>query len=201
MTIYTKSYFNKAVSKVLTAKVIFKDNSLLMKQVIAVVVLLSPLFTLAQDCALKKEVDPYTKEIKLTTGFIAFNDGISKTLLSIDANSTEVDFFISLTSARGGKCFDAASTAMIVFEGGRLKANYKNTGSMNCEGLFHFTFRNVSTTPSALQNLSLKKVISIRLTGNNKSITEINFKEGDQKLFSDAVACMIKESKTLLKKM
>ena len=36
-----------------------------------------PLFSLAQDCAIKKQVDPYSKETKLTTGFFNLGGGMA----------------------------------------------------------------------------------------------------------------------------
>ena len=70
---------------------------------------------------------------------------------------------------------------------------------MNCEGLFTITFRNVATTPTTLKNLAVKKVLSIKLTGNNKDVTEIILKDEEQALFQKLVSCLTDESKTLLK--
>jgi hypothetical protein len=161
--------------------------------------LLSPLFSLAQsNCQIKKAVDPYTKEVKLTTGFIPINAGTNRVLLSIDANKAEVDFFFSLAGAKEEKCFDAASTALVTFEGTKSKATFKNTGSMNCEGLFHFTFRNSASTPAALQRLGTQRIVSITLTGNNKTVTVIPVHESDRALLMEAAACLANEAKTLL---
>ncbi len=165
------------------------------------VLLLSfPLFTAAQDCAIKTLVDPYSKETKLTTGFKPFGGGSARTLISADANKTEIEFIFSVNDGQEGKCFDDKSTAVLLYEGGRLKGTFKNNSSMNCEGLFSIVFRNVETTPSALKNLSIKKVLSIKLTGNAKDVTEIIFSEEAQQAFMKMAGCIIEESKTLIKK-
>src|SRR5689334_22845993 len=128
-----------------------------MKKLLGLFFLL-PLAALAQTdtCGLKKETDPFTHQKKISTGFIPFNASGMKLNISIDATPTEIDFFLWFTG--DGKCFDDASTIQINYEGDRMKANFKNTGSMNCEGAFHFSFRNTPSTPSNLQRLTDKKV-------------------------------------------
>jgi len=165
------------------------------------VLLLSlPVFAVAQDCTIKKGVDAYTKETKLTTGFAAFGGGSARTLISADANKTDVEFIFSVNEGKEGKCFDDKGTAVFLYEGGRLKGTFKNNSAMNCEGLFSVTFRNVATTPTALKNLAAKKVLSIKLTGNNKEVTEIILSDEQQQTFMKMAGCIIEESKTLIKK-
>lgn len=177
--------------------IIFSFYIMLMKYMLSILFLM-PLVGLAQDCKLKKETDPFTNEVKITTGFMPFNAGLGRYLISIDANSKEIDFFISLNNT-GDKCFDNNSTATILYDGSKLKANFKNTGSMNCEGLFHFTFRNTSTTVSALNRLATTKISTIQLTGNNKTVTDLNLTDAEKQLFMEMTSCLVKEAKTLLK--
>ena len=165
-----------------------------------------PLVTLAQDvpaavpeCKIKKELNKFTQEPKLTTGFITYNMGINKVLLSVDADSKEIDFFFALSPGKDGKCFDDQSTAVITLEGEKAKITYRNTGSMNCEGLFHFTFRNVVNTPTQLKKLSTKRITSIKFTGSDKKSYDINFTGFEQQEIMDMVTCMILQSKTLIK--
>lgn len=66
-----------------------------MKKIIGLLFLL-PLFGTAQDCKLIRETDPFTKEIKISTGFI-FVDGGS---LTIDADKKEVLVLFSINDAR-----------------------------------------------------------------------------------------------------
>ena len=162
------------------------------------IVLLLPAFGLAQNCNFKKETDPFTHVSKITTGFVPFNavNG-TKFALSVDATPTEIDLFFLITSDQ--KCFDNESAAVLNYEGDRLKANFKNAGSMNCQGAFHITFRNVVTTPSNLERIGSKKINMIRLTGNNNVITELAIKPEEKQIIMDMVACIIKESKTLIK--
>ena len=157
-----------------------------------------PIFSPAQDtCKLKRETDPFTHQTKVTTGFIPFISNGIQLSISIDATSNEIDFFLWVQN--DPKCFDNTSTIQINFEGERLKANFKNTGSMNCEGAFHFTFRNTATTPSHLERLTSRKVNSIRMTGNSKTVTEITFTEEQKNQLSRMASCIVKESKTLIK--
>ncbi len=159
----------------------------------------APFFATAQECKIKKEIDPYSKETKLTTGFKTFGGGSSRTLVSVDANKTDVEFIFSVNGGAEGTCFDNNSTAVLIYEGGRLKGTFKNNSTMNCEGLFSIQFRNVATTPTTLKNLSTKKVLSIKLTGNAKQVTELTLTDEEQQRFQQMATCLIEESKTLLK--
>ena len=164
------------------------------------VVLLLPVFAMAQDCKIKKEVDQFSQQPKFTTGFLPLNEGMNRVLLSIDANNKEIDFFFAFNKGVAGKCFDDASTATVLYEGTRVKGNFRNTGSMNCDGLFHFTFKNTPTTQSALQRLATTKVASIQLTGTDKKVIEIVLKEEEKLMLMQMISCISKEAKTLLAK-
>lgn len=146
----------------------------------------------SQDCDLQKEKDPVTNEPKISTGFF----DLQNTSLSIDADSKNIDFFFTLNNT--GKCFDYESSVQILFEGGRLKTTLKNSGTVNCEGYFHFSFRNVAGTPGMLTNLSTKKVISFKFSGTNKTETSITLTEEQQQKLMEITTCMINESKKLL---
>ena len=72
---------------------------------------LAPLFLSAQDtaatvCKLVKETDPYTRETKLSSGFISLQ-GAS---LTIDADNKEIDFFFAVPD----KCFPDLSTLNLI---------------------------------------------------------------------------------------
>lgn len=157
-----------------------------------------PILSFSQDCKLKTETDDFTHEKKITTGFANLNEAGDRFLLSVEANSKEIDFFFALPGKGDAGCFDNSSTAVINFEGTRVKATYRNTGSMNCEGLFHFTFRNVKTTPSALTRLATTKISSINFKGNGKPF-EITVQESDKEVIMAMANCLINESKTLIK--
>jgi len=154
------------------------------------VLLLAPFITHGQDCSLKTTKDPYTREVKISTGLITLNSG----QYSIEASKSGIDFLFTLD----GKCFDDASTASVFYAGTRLKTNFRNGGAMNCDGIFHFTFRNTNPTQSALQNLGSKKVSSIRFKDNTNKETSISLTEDQQQQFMDLINCMINESKKLL---
>jgi hypothetical protein len=165
---------------------------------IFVFLLFSPLFSAAQDsvatgCKLNKEKDPFTKEIKLSTGFIFFDGGS----VTIDADSKEVDVLFSIDGA--DKCFDNNSTASIFFEGVKTKMNSRNTGTMNCEGLFHFVFKNSLSTQSLLQKIMTQKINHILFTGNNKKESTITIKPADQEKLMTLATCLVTEARTLIK--
>jgi hypothetical protein len=151
-----------------------------------------PLAAVAQDCKLRHQADVYTKEKTISTGFIPL-DGAS---LSIDASKAEVDLLFNVAGA--DKCFTDASTAAIFFVGTRAKQTQRNGGSMNCEGLFHFIFRNGVTAPVLLRTFATKKIEKIVFTGNNKTETTVTLTPEQQQLVMDLSACMVKEAPTLL---
>ncbi len=161
-------------------------------------ILLLPVFVSAQDCKIKSERDPYTKQIKLSTGLIPFNKGIDQFHLTIDATKTEIDLLFALNNISEAKCFDGTSIATIIFEGSKVKTIYRNTAYMNCDGLFQVTFKNTPATQSALEKLATKKITSIILTGNNKAIHVLKISEEQKQTLMDAATCMIKESKILI---
>ena len=152
-------------------------------------IFLSPLFSFSQECNLKTTKDPYTRELKISTGLIILNSG----QYSIQATRSQIDFMFTVD----GKCFDDASTAAVYFEGSRLKTNVKNGGTMNCEGIFHFTFRNTNPSPTALQNLGNKKISSIRFKDNTNKETSISLTEDQQQTLMTLINCIINESKKL----
>jgi hypothetical protein len=158
-----------------------------------------PFFASTQDtCGLKKSTDPFTHQTKISTGFIAFPFGKSPLSISVDATPTDIDFFLWFTGDQ--KCFDESSNIQIVFEGDRLKSNFRNTGSMNCEGAFHITFKNSANTPPMLQRLLDKKINAFHITGPNKTLTDIVFTQEQKDRLIRMINCVVKESKSILKK-
>ncbi len=169
-----------------------------MKKILSLLFLL-PLFASAQDtCHLKKSKDAFTKESRISTGFIPFISNGVQLHISMDATATEIDFFLWVKN--DSKCFDSQSSAQINYEGDRLKANFKNTGSMNCEGAFHFTFKNAVNTPSNLKRFMDKRLASIKLTGSGNTVTEISFNEEQKQQFLRMVNCLVAEAKTIISK-
>ncbi len=164
---------------------------------ILVICLFVPFFSVAQDpittgCKLNRETDPFTKEIKISTGFIPLDGGS----VTIDASKAEIDFLFSIEGA--DRCFDNNSTAFIFFEGTKLKLTARNGGSMNCEGLFHFIYRNTASLPSLLTKMTTQRINHIVFTGNNKKESIINLSPADQQLFMTLAACLVNEAKTLI---
>jgi hypothetical protein len=148
----------------------------------------------AIECKLNRETDPFTKEIKISTGFIPVDGGS----VTIDANKAEIDFLFSIEGT--DRCFDNNSTAVIFFEGVKTKFTARNGGSMNCEGLFHFIFRNTASLPFILTKMTAQKVNHISFTGNNKKESTINLSAADQQLFMTLANCLVNEAKGLISK-
>jgi hypothetical protein len=155
---------------------------------------LFPLCLSAQDCKLIHETDPYTKQTKITTGFI-YVDGGSVT---IDADSKEIIVLFSLDGAE--KCFDDNSTADVFFEGLKSKTLSRNQGTMNCEGFFQFVFRNNNSNPTTmLQRIMSKKMTHIIFTGNGKKPVTVNIGPAEQEMIMAKATCLVNEAKALIK--
>ena len=156
-----------------------------------------PICSVAQDttavtCKLTRETDPFTKQTKISTGFMQM-DGASVTM---DATKPEIDLLFSVEGA--DRCYDNNSTAFIFFEGTKAKLTIRNGGSMNCEGLFHFIFKNSPNPVSTLTKLSKMKIDHIVFTGNNKKEAKIELTEVEQQSFMTLAVCLLAEAKTLL---
>lgn len=148
----------------------------------------------AQECNLFKDIDTYSKQEKLSTGFIAVNGAT----FTIDATKTEIDFLI--TTTKGDKCFDSNTSAVILFADGKQKFTLRNNGTMNCDGDFHAVGRNTATViPSFLQRLTKQKVQKITIKGRDGKDIEITLNETQQQQFFDLATCMAAQAKTLVK--
>ena len=162
-------------------------------------VLGAPFLSNAQDtCKLKKQTDAFTKQTKIGTGFVTFTTDGGQLNVSVDATATEIDFFFWFKNDT--RCFDDQSSIQVNYEGDRLKSNFKNTGSMNCEGAFHFTFRNTETTPSSLMRFTDKKISSLKFTSTDKKTTEVKFNDAQKQQLQRMVSCVVREGKILIKK-
>ncbi|MDB5195647.1 MAG: hypothetical protein JWP88_17 [Flaviaesturariibacter sp.] len=161
-----------------------------MKQVLSLLLLL-PFFASAQDsCQLKTSRDPYTKEVRISTGFIS----LGSYKVSIDAVAKEIDIFFMLD---GSKCVDDQTSVVINFEGGRQKQTLRNSGTMNCEGYVHVVFRNTPATNSSLQRIANMKVSSIFFK-KDKDETVVMLTADQKLVFQKAVSCMITAAKGLI---
>lgn len=169
-----------------------------MKKLFAIFLLI-PIFSRAQDttapaCKLIKETDPYTKEIKLSTGFIGL-DGASVT---IDADSREIIVLFSLEGAE--KCVDNNSVADVYFEGLKSKTMSRNAGTMNCEGLFQLIFKNTRNSPTTmLQRILTRKITHIIFTGNSGKPFTVNVGPKEQEALMSLANCLVTDAKSLIR--
>jgi hypothetical protein len=155
-----------------------------------------PCIAFAQNCELKKEIDPFTQQPKLSTGFMKFSGTANRVSLDMVADGKEIKLLFSLGE---GSCFDDQSTAAFVFDGSKTKSTQRNASSMNCEGIFTTVFRNTTITPSVLQKLAAKKLTSISLTDNTGKKIEISLKDDEKQWLMEKAACLVTEAKTLIK--
>lgn len=160
-------------------------------RLIIVAALLLPFWGMTQDCKLHRDTDPYTKETKLSSGFMGIPDGS----VSIDADAREVDLFFVINE----KCFVDGAMVQVFFEGIKAKMTYRNTGSMNCDGYFHIKFRNGASTPSLLQRFSTHKVTQLSFTTSDKKEKVITLSPEEQEQLKQLATCVINEAKTLVK--
>ena len=150
-----------------------------------------PFAATAQDtCGLTKSKDPFTNLVKLSTGFKNFSGNGVTVSISADATPTDIDFFIWVKNE--GRCFYPESTAQVVYEGEKAKATFKNSGSMNCDGAFHFIFKNNATTTTVLKRLGTKRISTLKLI-NGKTETLITFSEEQKTTFLKMADCIAKQ--------
>jgi hypothetical protein len=159
-----------------------------MKYIVAILLGL-PFTALSQDCKFQPSKDPYTREEKLSSGFIDIGAG----KVSVVATKTEFDFLFSLGK---GSCFDDDCTVAISYTGTKSKSTIRNSGPTNCDGIFHLTFKNQATVPTHLQNLGNKLITSIKFTDNTKKEIEINLTEEQQNALKQLASCAVSEAKT-----
>lgn len=145
----------------------------------------------AQECNLLQETDPYTKLTRLSSGFLELT-GASVT---VDADKKEIDILFSFKTDR---CFDDASSAIVNFTGTKLKLNLRNAGTMNCEGLFHFIFKNGTTVNYQLKKLATMKISQIFFKDRNEKEIPVVLTPEMQEAFQRAVQCVTNEALTLL---
>jgi hypothetical protein len=154
-----------------------------------------PFLASAQDCQLKKEIDKFSQQPIISTGFIKFASAGGHVSLNMVADNKEVKLLFSLGE---GSCFDDQSTAAFSFDGSRSKSNQRNASAMNCDGILTVVFRNAATTPTALQKMTQQKVASIVFTDNTKKKIEVNLKDDEKQLLLEKAACLVKEAKGLI---
>jgi len=163
-----------------------------MKYILFCICLL-PMALTAQDCNLKKGMDDITSKLNLSTGFIELQGNT----LSIDISSKEIDFFFVLNNT-AVKCLNEETELTVTYEGGKFKTEFKNSGSMNCDGIFHLIFKNSAYTNSQLQRLAAKKIISMQFSGSSPKPYVVSFTPEQQQMLQQTINCVIKESKTVL---
>lgn len=146
---------------------------------------------IAQDCNLIKETDPYTRQTRLSTGFIELT-GAS---LVADADSKEIDIMLTFKTDR---CFDDGCTAMVYFEGGKQKLSLRNGGTMNCEGLFHFIFRNGPTINYQLKKMATQLISHMVFTDRNEKTIPVTLSSQQQETLRNALRCFSEQAPTLL---
>lgn len=153
-----------------------------------------PFFIYAQDCTLKNEKDRFNQDPRLTTGFVSLGGGNDKFLLSVSADKKEVDYFFALDNST--MCFDDYSRVIVTFDT-KQKANFKNGGTTNCKGYFHFIFPNQQNLNANLTNLGEKKIATIQFTSTDQTKKIITLRPQDQEEIIKLTNCVLAELEKL----
>ena len=156
--------------------------------------ILFPFFASSQDCKLKSEKDPFTKEIKLSTGFTYFDGGS----VTIDADAKEINFLFNIEGPE--RCFDDNTTVEFYFEGLKGKTSSRNQGTMNCEGLFQLVYKNTTNNPTTLlQRILTRKLTQAIFMVEGKKPVTVTFSPKEQEAFMVLANCLYTEGKKLIK--
>lgn len=145
----------------------------------------------AQECNLIKETDAFTRQTRLSTGFIELTGGS----LVADADNKEIDIMVSFKTDR---CFDDDCTALVYFEGGKQKLSLRNGGTMNCEGLFHFIFRNGPTVNYQLKKMATMSISHMVFTDRNGKTIPVTLSVQQQEKLRNALRCFTEEAPKLV---
>ena len=148
-------------------------------------------FGFAQDCKVLREEDLYTRQVRLSSGFFELT-GASVT---VDADKKEIDLLFSFKTNR---CFDDGCTATVYFAGTKSKLLLRNAGTMNCEGLFHFIFRNGTTVNYQLKKMATTAVSQLVFTDRDQKLISVILDESQQRSFMKALQCVTDEAVKLL---
>jgi hypothetical protein len=148
-------------------------------------------FGFAQDCKVLREEDLYTRQVRLSSGFFELT-GASVT---VDADKKEIDLLFSFKTNR---CFDDGCTATVYFAGTKSKLLLRNAGTMNCEGLFHFIFRNGTTVNYQLKKMATTPVSQLVFTDRDQKLISVILDESQQRSFMKALQCVTDEAVKLL---
>lgn len=148
-------------------------------------------FAQAQECKVLREQDLFTHQIKLSSGFF----DLTGASVTVDADKKEIDLLFSFKTDR---CFDDGCSATVYFAGTKSKLLLRNAGTMNCEGLFHFIFRNGTTVNYQLKKMATTAVSQIVFTDRDQKLIPVNLDEPQQRGFMKALQCVTDEAVKLL---
>ena len=156
--------------------------------------LIIPFLSSAQECSLKNEKDIYNQDPRLTTGFKSLGAGNNKFMLSISADKKEIDYFFAID--KSAICFDDLSRAMITFDN-KQRATYRNGGTTNCKGYFHFIFPNQEKLNANLTSLSVKRIKDIQFIFNGVEKYILTLRAEDQDEIIKETNCILIELEKL----
>lgn len=162
-----------------------------MKALFALLFIL-PLFAAAQQCDIKKEVDPFTQQPLVSTGFMHFSGSAATLNIVADAREVKLLFYLGQ-----GTCIDEKSAVYFLYDGSKTKSRQKNYSTMNCEGILTVIFRNAEITPSALKKLTEQKLTAITLTDAADKKIEIVLTDAEKEALLQKAACLLQEAKHL----
>jgi hypothetical protein len=145
-----------------------------------------------QSCNLIRETDPYTRSVSLSTGYHKWAGGS----ILLDAQKAEIDWMIEVGA--GNICFDDEATIQVFFEGTKQRMQFRNAGTINCEGLLHIYFKNTPATNFQLSKLATQPIQRVLITNAAKKEWSIEPNAEQRMLWMQAASCLVEESKKLL---
>ena len=116
--------------------------------------------------------------------------------MQLDATKAEIDWMIEVGA--GNICFNDEASIQVFFEGSKLRLMFRNSGTLNCEGLLHVLFKNSISTNYQLTKLATLPVKQIVVTNPDKKTWIIEPTEEQRLKWMEAATCLITESKKLL---
>lgn len=140
----------------------------------------------AGDCKLVRDTDSYTKQTRLSTGFIKMTGA----QLNIESDGKEIDLFFIVAD----KCFADGSNVYVYFEGIKARMFYRNTGSMNCDGYVHIKFPNRATPNTTLKRFATNKVNQIIFVASDKKEKVITLTDEEKDQLQQLASCLIEEA-------
>lgn len=116
--------------------------------------------------------------------------------LVLDASKAEIDWMLEVGD--GKVCFNDEASIQVFFEGSKLRLLFRNSGTLNCEGLLHVLFKNSVSTNYQLTKLATLPIKQIVVTNPDKKSWIMEPTPEQRANWMRSASCLVEESKKLL---